>query len=131
MHSIRIGHLEQAFTQELRRSMGNLTITFHFAETKSTIAGPSLHRLADQNLDGTTSSRMDLVVHHMLETLIVGRTEEDLGVDFASSVSVVHYLVATQMVAILLQESRDFLHVDRIVKRSGITDFALVRSQFA
>ena len=36
---------------------------------------------------------MDLVVHHMLEPLVVGGTQEDLGVHLPPRVAGVHHLV--------------------------------------
>lgn len=73
---------------------------------------------------------MDLVIYHVLETLIVRRPQENLRVNFPTSVAIVHHLVATQVVAVLLQERRNLLHVDGIVKRGSVADFALVRTQF-
>ena len=35
---------------------------------------------------------MDLVVHHVLQTLVVGRAQEDLSVHLSAGVTVVHHL---------------------------------------
>ena len=37
MDSVGIGHLKKTLSQELRRAVGDLTITFHLAKTKTTI----------------------------------------------------------------------------------------------
>ena len=43
-------------------------------------------------LKWTSGSTMDLIVDHVLQTLVVGWTKEDLSVHFASGVTVVHHL---------------------------------------
>lgn len=101
---IRIWRLEQTFSQELSRSVSNLTVTLHLAKPKTTITGKqtgesdrqvvdrstgcqtdrshspgsSLHWLPVEDLDGTTGPGVDLVVHHVFQTLVIGRTDEDL-----------------------------------------------------
>ncbi len=45
---------------------------------------------------------MDLVVNHMLETLIVGGTEEDLSLQRSARMSVVQALVAVPLVPSLV-----------------------------
>ena len=56
------------------------------------LPGTPLHGLSVEDLYGTTGSRVDLVIHHVLETLVVGRAEEDLGIQLATGVSVVEHL---------------------------------------
>lgn len=126
VHAIRIGYLEQALTQELGSTVRYLTITLHLTETKSTVAGSALHGLSHENLNGTASSRMDFVVHHVLETLIICWSQKHLRIDFTTGVTIVHDFVATQMVTVFLEEGGDFLHVDGIVEWCGVTDFTLV-----
>lgn len=67
----------------------------------------------------------------MLQSLIVGRTQEDLGIDLPSCMSAVHDLVASELVAIFLEEGRDLLYIDSVVEGSSIPDFALVGRYFA
>lgn len=49
-----------------------------------------------------------------------------LSIDFAASVPIVHDFIATQMIAILLQERGDLLHIHSIVEGCSITYFTLV-----
>lgn len=35
---------------------------------------------------------MDFVVHHVLQALVIGRTNEDLGCDFSTSEAIVEHL---------------------------------------
>lgn len=44
----------------------------------------ALHGLSVEDLDRTTCSRVDLVVHHVLQPLVVGGPEEDLRGQFAA-----------------------------------------------
>ena len=44
-------------------------------------------------LEKCVQPRVDLVVHHMLEPLVVGGAQEDLGVHLPSRVAGVHHLV--------------------------------------
>ena len=80
----------------------------HLPETS--IPCPSLHGLSHQDLHRTTrpksqelncprcvgvvfvSPGVDLVVHHVLEPLVVGGTEEDLRVHLSPRVAGVHHL---------------------------------------
>jgi hypothetical protein len=43
-------------------------------------------------LKWTSGSTVDLIVDHVLQTLVVSWTKEDLCVHFASGVTVVHHL---------------------------------------
>ena len=74
---------------------------------------------------------MDLVVDHVLEALVVRRAEEDLRVDLAARVAVVHDLVAPQLVVVLAEQLGYLLHVDGVVEGRGVADLALVRAQLA
>lgn len=89
--------------------------------------GSALHGLTHQYLDRSSRTRVYLVVHHVLETLVVRGPDEHLSIDLASGVTVVHHLVASQLVTVLLQQRRDLLHVDGVVERSRVTDLSLVR----
>lgn len=129
--AVGIGNFKETLAQELSRSVGDLTISFHLSESETAVAGTTFHGLADEDLDRTSGSRVDLVVHHVLETLVVGRAEKDLSAELATSVAVVEHFVASQVIAVLLQEVRDLLDVDGVVERSGVADFALVGRHFA
>ncbi len=93
---------EEALSQELSSSMSYLTVPFHFTESETTVPTTTLHGLSIEDLDGTAGSRMDLVVDHVLEALVVGGTQEDLGVQFATSEAVVHDFIACVLVAVFL-----------------------------
>lgn len=111
--------------------MRNLTVPFHLPETQASVSRPTLHGLPDEDLKGASGPRVDLVVHHVLQSLVVSGPQEDLGVDLPAGVAVIHDLVASQLVAVLLEQGRDFLYIYRIVERGGVADFALVGRHLA
>lgn len=69
---------------------------------------------------------MNLIIHHMLQTLVVGWAQEDLCVQLAASVAIIEDLIAPEVVAILIEEFRDLLDVYSIIERCGISNFTLV-----
>lgn len=69
---------------------------------------------------------MDLIVNHVLQTLVVGGAKENLRVQLAASEAIVEDLVATEMVVVVLQEVRNLLHVNSIVEGRGISYLTLV-----
>ena len=88
--------------------------------------GSALHGLAHQDLHGPSSTTVDLVVHHVFQSLVVGGTQEYLGIDLPPRVTIVHHLIASQLVPVLLEKGRDFLHVHSIIEGRSITDFTLI-----
>lgn len=74
--------------------MTNDAIPFHLSKSESTISCSTLHRLSRQDLHRASASRMDLVIHHMLETLVIGRIQEDLSFELPSCMPIVHDLQA-------------------------------------
>jgi len=69
---------------------------------------------------------MNLIIHHMFQTLVVGWAQEDLCVQLAASVAIIEDLIAPEVVAILIEEFRDLLDVYSIIERRGISNFTLV-----
>lgn len=70
------------------------------------------------HLHGPARARVDLVVHHVLEPLVVGGPQENLAsLEHAAGVPVVHGFVAALLVAALVQSRRDVLH--RHVREGG------------
>lgn len=62
----------------------------------------TLHGLSDKYLYRAASPRMDLIVYHVLQTLIVCGSDKYLGIDLPTGVAVVHDFVASQLVAVFL-----------------------------
>ena len=102
MDTIGIGDLEETLLEELRSAVSDLTIALHLTESQTSVTRTTLHGLSVEDLNGTSSSRVDLVVDHVLETLVVGWSEEHLRVDLAACEPVVHDLVAAKVVVVAL-----------------------------
>ena len=90
--------------------MRHHTVTFHLAETESTVTGTTFGWLARQDLCRTAASRMDLIADHMLQALVIGRIEEYHDLHSLSSEPVVHDLVAVSLVAQVVQLVRNVLY---------------------
>ena len=74
---------------------------------------------------------MDLVVHHMFESLIVGRAEEYLSVYLPAVEAAIHDFVAPRVVAEVAQNTGDLLYITCVVKRGRVTFLAFVSTDFA
>ena len=92
--------IKEAFFEEGRCTVGDHAVTLHFSETKSTVASTAFYRLAGEDLRGATGARVDFVVDHMPQTLIVSRAEEDLGNEFATCMAIVHDFETAGLVAL-------------------------------
>ena len=54
--------------------------------------------------------RAGIDAHHVLEALVVGGVEEDLGLQAAPGVAVVHGLPAARLIAAVVQRRADVVH---------------------
>ena len=106
MHGVAVTHLEQAFLEEASSTMRDHAVTLHLTKSESTVSGAALCWLPRQDLDGPSASRVHLVIDHVLEPLIESRTQEDHDLHLLASEAVVHDLVASQLVAELVQLRR-------------------------
>lgn len=71
------------------------------------LPGSSFHWLPHENLDGSSSPGVNLVVYHVLQSLVISRSQEDLGVHFSARVAAVHYLKEKVMTLIRIKRVRD------------------------
>ena len=118
MDSVAVGHIEEPLLQEPSRSMTNHTVSLHFSETKSTIPGSSLSWLSCQDLSRSPPSSIDLVSNHMLQSLIVGGTQEDENVQLLTSEPTVHGFVSMALIPQVMQLLRDELNCLALERRS-------------
>lgn len=58
--------------------------------------GSSLHWLPVEDLDRTTGPWVDLVVHHVFQTLVIGRTDEDLWRQLPPREPIIQNLITDQ-----------------------------------
>mmetsp|Transcript_28574 Transcript_28574/g.54587 ORF Transcript_28574/g.54587 Transcript_28574/m.54587 type:complete len:354 (-) Transcript_28574:2764-3825(-) len=126
VNPVGIRVVKQAFLEEVRGAVRNHAVPLHLPESQPAVARAALHGLPSENLHGPARARVDLVVHHVLEPLVVGGPQENLAsLEHAAGVPVVHGFVAALLVAALVQSRRDVLH--RHVREGG--GVALVSKQ--
>lgn len=94
-----IRDIKQSLFQEASTSVRDHAITFHFSETKSTIARSTFSRLSGQDLSWSSATSVDLISDHMLQSLVIGGTKEDLHFKSLSSEATVHRLVTVALVS--------------------------------
>lgn len=70
---VQVTHIKESLLEESSCSMRDHAVTFHLTKAKTSVSGSAFSRLASKNLCGASTSRMDLIIDHMLESLIVGR----------------------------------------------------------
>jgi hypothetical protein len=75
------------------------TITFHLTETQATITTTAFSWLSSQNLSWTSTSRMNLILDHVLQSLVVSWTKEDHNFHFLACKAIVHNFIAPQLIA--------------------------------
>lgn len=78
--------------------MTNDAVSLHLSKPQAPIPGSTLHRLAGEHCNRATSPGVDLVIHHVLQSLVVGGIQKDLGFQLTSGVTVVHHLPAPTLV---------------------------------
>mmetsp|Transcript_6455 Transcript_6455/g.19394 ORF Transcript_6455/g.19394 Transcript_6455/m.19394 type:complete len:390 (-) Transcript_6455:2323-3492(-) len=104
--------------------MRDHAISLHFSKPQPAVARSALHGLPREDLRGPARARVNLVVHHMLESLVVRRVHEDHGVELAARVAVVHALVASALVAHLLERLGHVVH-RHVGERRGVALLAV------
>lgn len=120
MHSVAVRDIEQALFKETSGTVRDHTITLHLSESEATVTCSTLSGLSRENLGRSTTSRVDLIAHHMLQALIIGRVQEDHHFHALASEAVVHDLVTIPLVAQAVQLVRDV--VDCLaLERRGIS----------
>ena len=71
--SVAIRNIEKSLFQESGRAMRHHTVSFHFSESKTSVTCSTFGWLSCEDLSGSASSWVDLVAHHVLQSLIIGR----------------------------------------------------------
>ena len=91
-HHVCFGESNQGYLQEGCTAVTDDAIPLHFSKAQATISGSSFYRLPCQHGHRPPSSRVNLVIHHVLEALVVGWVQEDLGFELTTGMTVVHLL---------------------------------------
>lgn len=114
MDSISITLVEQPFFQEERSPMCNHAISLHLAKTQTAISGPPLCGLPGEDLHRPAPSRVDLIIHHVLQPLVVRGAKENHGSQFPTSVTIVHGLEPSHLVSTLVKSFANVVHLKRL-----------------
>mmetsp|Transcript_10451 Transcript_10451/g.26303 ORF Transcript_10451/g.26303 Transcript_10451/m.26303 type:complete len:451 (-) Transcript_10451:2197-3549(-) len=108
--------------------MCNLTITFHLTKTQTSITSTTFHRLTRQDLYGTTSSGMNFIIHHMSQTLVVHRTQKQLNIQWASSVSIVKHLISMWLITKFMETTGNIFDNVGLLSKGGCIGFLSAHS---
>jgi hypothetical protein len=98
-----VGAVHETILQEECCTVGNQGVTLHLSDTDTTTLGTTLYGLSGQCVDGTRCTHLELVVHHVTETLVVNQTHVDVGGEFTTRNTRVQGLVTVVVVACLLE----------------------------
>ena len=77
-------------------------VAFHLAKAQAAAAGAALHGLARQDLDGAARARVNLVLHHVAQLLVVSGTDKDARIHHPPRHAVDESLVSFALVAHLV-----------------------------
>ena len=89
-----IGRMHQTLHNQIRSTVGNQTVTFHFSQTQTAVTRSTLGWLARQNGPRTTCTRMHFVKDHVLELLVKNWTRENVRVQYFSSCTRIQTVLA-------------------------------------
>mmetsp|Transcript_11227 Transcript_11227/g.69336 ORF Transcript_11227/g.69336 Transcript_11227/m.69336 type:complete len:386 (-) Transcript_11227:2198-3355(-) len=110
--------------------MTDHAVPFHLSKSKPAVTRSTLNRLPGKNLNGTTTTRVNFVVYHMFQALVVRGAHEDLGVQPATSVSIVHHFVSTRLKTMTM-ELRRYVIDCHVCERRGVPFFPFKHSHLA
>lgn len=117
MNSIRITLIKQSLFEKVSSTMSNHTIPFHFSKAKTSITRPSLSRLPSEDLHRTTSTRMDLVIYHVLQSLVISGSKEYHSSKPPASVTIIHGFKSTHLITTFVKCFTDIIHLNKFEKQ--------------
>jgi hypothetical protein len=87
--------------------MRNHAVTLHFSKPEATITTTPFSWLSCQDLGWTTTSRVNLILNHMLQSLVIGRSQEDHDFHLLATEAIIHHFIASKLVAQVVQLIRN------------------------
>lgn len=103
MQLVAVRDIDKSLFQEASCTVGYHAVTFHFSESETTVTTSAFCWLPRQNLGWTAAARVHLIFNHVLESLVVSRTQEYHDFHLSASEAIVHDLVAASLVAKTVQ----------------------------
>mmetsp|Transcript_21954 Transcript_21954/g.54083 ORF Transcript_21954/g.54083 Transcript_21954/m.54083 type:complete len:311 (+) Transcript_21954:323-1255(+) len=98
--------------------MRDHTVALHLPKAQPPVPRPPLHGLPVEHLRGPPRARMDLVIHHVLQALVVRGPEKNESIQGLARVAIIQTLVAMPLVPAGVQHVRHVLDVDLVEGRS-------------
>lgn len=120
VNRIVVGYIKQTFFEEACRSVRNHAVALHLTESEPTVTRSALCWLPCEDLRWPSTSGVDFVCHHMLQTLIESGTKENHNLQALAGESRVHHLVAVTLITQFVQHARYVLDC-LAAERSSIT----------
>ena len=111
MNPVCITLVKKPLFQEVRSTMGNHAVSLHLPKSKTTITRSPLSRLPRKNLYRASSTRMDLVINHVLQSLVVRWPQEYHKSEHSSCVPIVHGLKPTHLITTFVKCLADIVHL--------------------
>lgn len=105
MNAIIIRDIKESLLEESGSTMRYHAITLHFTKSETSITRSSFCRLSSEYLSGTSSSGVNLVLNHVLQSLVVGGTKEDHDFKFSTIKAIIHNLISMKLVTLLMKSS--------------------------
>jgi hypothetical protein len=102
--SVAIADIEESLFQEPGCSMRDHAVALHFSKAQASISRSSFCGLASENLGWSSASSMDLVLNHVLESLVVSGSKEDLDFHLFSVKTIVHHFVTPKLVSLFVKK---------------------------
>lgn len=107
VNSVQVGNVAESFLQELRSTyrnrsvtVGDHAVTLHLSEPQTTVSASTLSRLLVEVLEFASGSGVNLVVDHVSQSLVVGRPDEDLGLQLLPGERIEHDLGSTGLTSL-------------------------------
>ena len=111
MDPVCITLVKKPFFQEVGSTMGNHAVSLHLPKSETTITGSPLSRLPCKNLYRAAPTRMDLVINHVLQSLVVSWSQEYHKSEHSSCVPIVHGLKPTHLITTFVKCLADIVHL--------------------
>mmetsp|Transcript_50733 Transcript_50733/g.108636 ORF Transcript_50733/g.108636 Transcript_50733/m.108636 type:complete len:367 (+) Transcript_50733:85-1185(+) len=130
MDTVGVTHVHKSLLEELRGTVAQHAITFHLTEAQPSHLGSALHGLPHQHGHRPSCSRMDLILDHVLQPLVVGGGHENLRWQPLPGVAVVHDLISVTLPPQLVKSIGHILN-SHLGERCGIAFAATQRPDLA
>lgn len=99
VHAVAVADFEETLFQEASAAMRDHAVTLHLSESEATISGAPFSRLSSEDLNGSSASRVHLVIDHVLQSLVESRPKEDHDLHLFACEAIVHDFVASELIA--------------------------------